>query len=1075
MDSKEVFLPALMLLAAFPVFAQQSATLGGSVTDASSAVVPSVSVRIVNTATGESFAGVSNESGFYAIPLIKPGNYELTAEGKGFKQYRQVGITLETGVAARIDVRLEVGNLTESVTVQAEVPLLRTESSSVGHVVENRTIINMPLINRRAAQLARLSGFMVQNGTGSNFTMAGGRGDNSMWTIDGGNAQNILLGVATLTFDPPIESLQEFNVEISNYKAELGRTGGGFVQMTTKSGTNELHGSAYEYLRNDALDARSFFSERKPVLRYNLFGASLGGPVKKDRTFWFFNYEGTRIKRQNVRILNAPTTAEVRGDFSGLAAVRDPANGNPFPNNVIPASRLDPVGAAIAAFYPVPNIAGARTRANNFRINQPVNNPGNVYVSRIDHTFSSKTRVYGRFLASHGFNAEAPVYPTPGTDPFHFRNENYYFNWSVTGLHNLTPTVIVEGRYTYDRRKFFALSGGRDLGLAEKIGLRGVNPRFFPQVSVTGLAGFGRGEHERLQLPIRGDHITNSYTTIQGNHTIKAGWEFRKSRNDDLWSGLGGGQFGFNPNATGDALAALLLGHVNNAARAEAVLIRSRANAVGGYVQTDWKVSPKFSLNLGLRWDLDWPRFEAVDNRQNSFDRAQINPVCNCPGALRWSGRDGLGKYAHNFDYNNFGPRVGFAWRATDKWVIRGGGAVVYVGQYDQASPLSVNIGFSTRGDFVSPDGGRTAAFQLRTGLPPVQAPVLEPGFGAVAIGQSPRLSIEFFEPNDRRVGYLETFNLNIQRQLPWDMIFEIGYLGTLGHKLTTPGTRSINQVAPERIGPGNAQILRPFPQYSDVRVVQPTIGNSVYHGVNFRIEKRYSDGLQFSTNYTWAKLLDDLESRNELGGNAGDNAFSNLYERRADRGLSGNHISHRVINSVVWEVPVGKGRRMGVDNAVLHHIIGGWAASFIVEARTGSPFGVIEQNPAGTYPTAVTVRSDATGPYRATPNWRQNVLGQTFFDLTTFRAPRQFTFGNLGRTVAIGSGALAADTSILKDFPIRERHRLQFRAEMLNFINRSNFGLPAQGRGAGDFGTVRGLAPGNQARIIQLGLHYKF
>jgi hypothetical protein len=538
---------------------------------------------------------------------------------------------------------------------------------------------------------------------------------------------------------------------------------------------------------------------------------------------------------------------------------------------------------------------------------------------------------------------------------------------------------------------------------------------------------------------------------------------------------LGGGQFGFNPNATGDALAALLLGHVNNAARAEAVLIRSRANAMGGYVQTDWKVSTKFSLNLGLRWDLDWPRFEAVDNRQNSFDRAQINPVCNCPGALRWSGRDGLGKYAHNFDYNNFGPRVGFAWRATDKWVIRGGGALVYVGQYDQASPLSVNIGFSTRGDFVSPDGGRTAAFQLRTGLPPVQAPVLEPGFGAVAIGQAPRLSIEFFEPNDRRVGYLETFNLNIQRQLPWNMIFEIGYLGTLGHKLTAPGTRSINQVAPERIGPGNAQILRPFPQYSDVRVVQPTIGNSVYHGVNFRIEKRYSDGLQFSTNYTWAKLLDDLESRNELGGNAGDNAFANQYDRRADRGLSGNHVSHRVINSVVWEVPVGKGRRMGVENIVLNHIIGGWAASFIVEARTGSPFGIIEQNPAGTYPTAVTVRSDATGPYRATPNWRQNVLGQTFFDLTTFRAPRQFTFGNLGRTVAIGSGAVAADTSILKDFPIRERHRLQFRAEMLNFINRTNFGLPAQGRGAGDFGTVRGLAPGNQARIIQLGLHYKF
>ena len=264
-----------------------------------------------------------------------------------------------------VDVRLEVGSQTERIVVEAAAPQLQTQSSSVGAVVDNRTIINMPLIDRRAAQLARLNGFVVQNGNGSNFTMAGGRGDNSMWLIDGANAQNVLLGVQTLSFDPPIEALQEFNVSISNYAAELGRTGGGVVQMTTKSGTNEFHGSAYEYLRNDALDARTFFSETKPKLRYNLFGASLGGPIRKDRTHFFFSYEGRRQIDENARLQNVPTPAEVRGDFSASSRIiRDPAAAGrpPFPGNIIPTSRLDPIGQSTRSILSRAERCGARFR-----------------------------------------------------------------------------------------------------------------------------------------------------------------------------------------------------------------------------------------------------------------------------------------------------------------------------------------------------------------------------------------------------------------------------------------------------------------------------------------------------------------------------------------------------------------------------------------------------------------------------------------------------------------------------------------------------------------------------------------
>lgn len=1070
-SSSKLSLAVLLWASLLP--AQQTATLTGTVRDASSAVVETASVRLINTATGESFAGVSTAAGNYTIPLVKPGNYELVAEAAGFKQYKQTGIRLETGQNARVDLTLELGALSESVTVEAAAPLLNTDNSSVGSVVRNSTIANMPLIERRAAQLARLNGFVVQNGNGSNFAMAGGRGNNAMWTIDGGNAQNILLGVATLVYDPPVESLEEFNVEISNYKAELGRSGGGYVQMTTKSGTNNFHGSLYEFLRNDKFDARNFFASSKPVLRYNQFGASFGGPIRKDKTFFFANYEGQQIRRQQTILASVPTVAETRGDFSSLSTVvRDPQTGLPFAGNIIPTQRQDPVGAAIAALYPGPNVDGARSRNNNFRANQPISTTTNVAVARLDHNFSLNDRIYGRFLANVTDTFNSPVFPVPGTDNYHSTSNNSFYSWSATWQHSFSPLTTIESRYSWDRRKANALSGGSDLGLAQRLGIKGTNDRFFPQINIPGLTGFGTGNHERLQVPIRGDHITSTITKISGAHTIKFGGEWRRSTNDDRWSGTGGGVFGFNQTATGDALASVLTGWALSGSRAEALLLRTRASAFGFFVQTDWKVTPKLTLNLGVRWDVDTPRRELVDNRQNSFDQFAINPVSNTPGILTWSGRNGLSSYAHNFDKNNFGPRVGFAYRANDKWVIRGGSGILYVGQYDQATPIVANIGFGLRNDVVSPDGGRTAGFLLKDGLPAAIPPsegLLTPGYGAVPVGQNPTLAIEFFEPKGRVVPYLFNFNFNVQRQLRGNVVVELGYLSTLGHKLTAPGSRSINQVDPSRIGPGNSQILRPFPQFSDVRVIAPTIGNSNYHGLNLRVEKRLSRGLQFNANYTWAKAIDDVESRDELGGNAGDNAFANQYDRRADRGLSGNHIAHRFIGSVTWDLPVR------VSNHALNYVVGGWSTSLIYEARTGSPFGVIENNAAAIYPTAVTVRSTAIAPYRVNPNWRANVLTEPYFDTASFVAPAQYTFGNLGRTVAIGPGAVISDISVLKNFSVREQHNLQFRVEMLNFINHANFNLPNQNRGVANFGRVGSLIGGNQARIIQLGLHYKF
>ena len=559
----------------------------------------------------------------------------------------------------------------------------------------------------------------------------------------------------------------------------------------------------------------------------------------------------------------------------------------------------------------------------------------------------------------------------------------------------------------------------------------------------------------------------------------------RASQNDDVNLPRAGGQIDFNNNVSGDAVANMLYGFAARGRRTETFLIRSRANSMGAYIQDDWKINPKLSLNLGVRYDLDTPRWEKIDNRQNSFDRFAINPACNCPGLINWSGRDARGgsKYAHNFTFGNIGPRVGFAYRPTDSWVVRGGASMVYIGQYDdQATPIVANAGFAIDGDFRAPNNTE-AAFRLRDGIPAIPVPDesdLVPGFGAVAAGDPTIFSPQFFQPEDRPMPYLITYNLNFQRMLPWNSVVEFGYLSTLGRKLTVPGAATINQIHPDAIhwvDQGVTQsLLRPFPQFGNVTMLSPTWGASEYHGVNLKFEKRYSGGLQFSMNYTFARAIDNVEGRNELAGEGGNVPFANQYDRDQAWSLGGSHIKHRYITSVVYDIPWGKGRAHSFSNPVLNQIVGGWTLGTIIEARTGPPFSTWWGNAGQVYPTAARVRADANAPYQENSNWRDNVRGGDFFNTDAFSRPARFTFGNVGRNAFIGPGAVRADASLIKHIYMPwESHSLQFRTEVINFPNRANFNIPNGNRQAGNFGTVTGLTPGASGRIIQLGLRYGF
>lgn len=561
----------------------QNSQVSGQIRDTTQAVVPGAKVILIRTETGDRRESASGAEGYYSFPVLLPGHYELKVEKAGFEAQTQTGIVVETAGISTVDVTLRVGSDTQTVSVDASVPLLQTETSAVSKVVENQTIVDMPLLDRRAAQLQRLNGFVVGNGAGSSatFATAGGRSNNGNYTIDGGNVQNVLLGTPTLYFDPPVESLQEFNVAISNYAAELGRTGGAVVQMTTKSGTNRFHGSAYEYLRNDVLQATPYFATQKAPLRYNLFGVSLGGPIVRNKTYFFFNYEGFRQTASTTQVLNVPTAAEDHGDFSADSyKVIDPATGLQFPGNIIPTTSQDPVGAKLAAFYPTPNVPGAASGKANFIANDPAQTRTNTFVARVDHNFSEKDRIFGRFLGDPGQVLTASIFPTPGVDPFGNLNNTYYYNGSVTWFHNFTPALINELRATYSQRENVNISAGANSNINQQIGLTGVNETFAPTVVVNGFQTLGNpSQQQRLQVPFIGNEIVDNVSWQHGSHQVKYGFEYRYDLNVDRYSPTAGGSFTFTNKVTGSSLASLLLGRVNTASLQENDPLHSRANS----------------------------------------------------------------------------------------------------------------------------------------------------------------------------------------------------------------------------------------------------------------------------------------------------------------------------------------------------------------------------------------------------------------------------------------------------------------------------------------------------------------
>lgn len=1092
----------LCLASALTLSAQTpQATISGIITDASGGVVPGVQVTAIHSATGQRTAIVTNERGFYVLASLPIGDYTVEAEMPGFKKYVRPGLVLTTGATVALDIQLAVGDVSESVTVSGQAPLLQERTSDLSQLIESRTVQDMPLGDRRTLNLIKISGGAVfvayDSGQKPNFSLAGGRTQSQNFWIDGGTGQNMRLGIGQVDLDPPVEVVQEVKILSNNYSAEYGGSAGGIIIATTKSGTNHFHGSAFEYFRNDALDAANFFApivngkKSKAPLRYNVFGGTIGGPVRRDKTFFFFAYEGSRRHEGLVRTLTVPTLLQRRGDFSQTFDARgnritiyDPDTTQvvggrtvrrPFPDNRIPDARLDPVAARLLQFWPLPNRAPDNvTGANNFRSNYTQILTRNNFTAKVDHNLTARDKINLRYLYNSDDRDFTSVFPIRAADTqtLALRHQNYFY---VGHTHTFGASVINELRYTYSNRINHEISFGLGGDWASQLGLRGVPDGAFPQFAVAGFATLGANNQERRQFPIRQHQLVDTLSYHRGRHALKAGAEIRPSFNYEVNRPSISGQFSFTTQPTGlpgvassgSGLASLLLGFPNGVTFRETDVLDRSSWYLAWFLQDDWTVRSDLTLNLGLRWETDTPIRDRND-RMNGFDPLAINPVSRTPGVVRFAGVDGWPTSPYRTDWNNFGPRFGLAWRPPwlKSTVVRGGFGIFFAHPFDHGAPSSASLGFERSSNLTSPDNGITAPFFLRSGVPPAQTSMetRDAGFGAVPSGRPTTTAVTFFERN-RRTGYSQQFNVGIQHELRRSILFELSYVGNLSRKLPSPNL-SINQIPPSQLSLGTSQRDRPFPQFSNVSIIFPTLGVSNYHAMVLRVEKRFSHGLNFLSTYTWSKFLNNTDEGGAALGETG--VYSDFYNRRLDYGPSANDIRHRFTWSSVYELPFGREKR-SVSYPALRRVIGDWSVGLVAALQSGPPFTVTTQTNTTNAFSAGALRADVLrnpelpSDQRTIDHW---------FDTSAFSQPAPLAFGNSGRGILRGAGNITFDFSALKNISLSEAKQFQFRLEIFNAFNRPNFHLPGHVFGGPGFGVVSSAAPGRQ---LQFGLRFVF
>jgi|SRR5690242_2308705 len=1129
---KAFFLCVVFLFVSSVSFAQvNTASLTGLVTDPSAAAVPDAVVTLTNSATNVTQTTRTGTAGYYEFPVVQVGSYKLKVEKQGF-QSAISDLSLDVGQRARLDIPLKIGSSSESVTVQGTAPLLSTQDAMPGAVVENDLISGVPLSARNWDDLLGL----VAGVQGDRYTEQGGgtasgrtgavnvhgvRSLQNNFVLDGVDNNSFSENVQELTTQivrPSVDAIQEFKVATNPYSAENGRSPGSLITVTTKSGSNEFHGLVYEYLRNKVFDANDFFTNRvgrpRPKHVQNQFGGQIGGPVIKNKAFFFFNYEGTRIRRGRFYQANVPTLNERNGDFSAAAAAANGVTyatmtdrvgdcvgaGNPFPNNQIPAGCIDPIAAKILALVPQPNFTPASGPLNigNFINIRNLQDDSNNYIGRFDWSATNNDSVWVRYNYVHRFRFVPGTFGGILDGTSSSANGRLTMNGQGAAIgwnHVFGPKLVNEFHIGWGRNWSNGVQDPFGQNTLAGFGILGVpdDPLFsggIPRISVSGRGG----TQSNTTLSIGGvdnwgspDFLpkfqyTNEYQWLDtlnislSKHQLRVGIDARMPmRNIFLDVPALRGQMSFDGARTGVGLADFLLGYPQGAQLSNLAVSDARLWMLSEFVQDDWKFSPKVTINLGLRYDYStWP-YSGADRMTNLLDpdpaAVGATGVLFCSGQVvaPCTAKSTVGRALVKPDKNNFAPRIGVAWRPADNWVVRTGYGRFYMlferaGSEDQ---MYLNPPWLINNSVTAANTSSTANnMRLDTGF--------NLSLNPAAINLT-TIRLRAVNP-DNVQPVVDQWNLGVERQLPWQSLLTVEYVGTKGTHLSI--LRNLNQqyFATGTCDPNNAARLCPtgIIPYANLGAIEfrDNVGNSTYHGLEVSAQKRFSQGFSFTAAYTWSHSIDQVQEH--LISGSGSNSFlQNEHDLTQQRGNSDFDIRQRLSFSYLYELPFGPGKRL-VQSGPASHLLRDWRLSGIAAFHTGRPFTIFSSS----INNIVQVRGGLTNGLAdclgggTLPSDQQNV--DRWFDTTKFATPVG-GLGTCGRNQNLrGPGMSDFDFALARTFNyFGEGRSLEFRWEAFNLFNTPYFGLPTNNVNSGSFGKITSLA--GDPRVMQFALRFAF
>jgi len=1111
-SSISIFLLFLLVVGSWRGILAQTvnATMTGHVEDVQGAVITGATVSIKNTGTGASRTTTTDASGLYIITNMQPGDYVITATMSGFASKTLTGVTLNVGDTKEIPVTLTLGGTNETVNVEAVEPLLQTQTSSNGTLVDNKQIVELPLANRQFYSLALLSPAAYQPAQNSTLgfrggiNIAGASEISNQFSLNG--IFNNDMGVAQPSFRPSVEVIQEFRLLTGVYPAEYGRMAGGQVVVITKSGTNTFHGSAYEFIRNEATDAKPYFTQsgsKTPSFKQNTFGATIGGPVWKDHTFFFFGYEGQRIRQAFTAQSTVPTTDMLNGVFNIGKTLYNPRTGaaltptTPGTTNYNLATALAGTqrgqwgstgavaGQTIAKLgFPAPSVTtSGRVPSNNYNFQETRIENMNEYSARVDHKISEKDNIYGSFN----------LFKDPAFEPSNSLCSSYvvpkfgcYTNQistliNITYDRILTPTLLNEFRAGYQRLQqpriqedntaltYNGLPGGpyfNQPGYANNNGL--------PNTQVSGYATIGGATNLPQNRWDSHYQIVDTVTWNKGEHTIKAGIDLLLARSINVITSSGRGAFVINDaniistnggshlGSVGDSMADLLLGLSYTSTigtTAGAVYLNFFGNHL--FIQDDWKVTPHFTLNYGLRWELDAPVY-TPNGTVSRFDLSSQTFVDSRSGAF---------KHLYNYDWNNYAPRIGFSWQPfkSENAVVKGAFGTFY------NTPLLYNqfLNFGTQYPYrIIGTSTSTASTASSINTVSLDAPFAGAATSCSYGGQTGcTASLSPLSVNQNyRTPYLSEWSVGVQKTIGKSMVFETTYFGSKGTKL--PLSINLNQINVNNLAVGAAttQGMRPFPSFSSVSN-QDTRSNSEFHSWQNSLKQSYANGVTFILSYTWGKSIDG-------GGGIGSGSNSsgspqNIYDLRAERALSDFNVAHRLVFSPVAQLPFGRGKPW-LNSGFGSTVLGGWQVSGIFAFQTGRPFSITNSSSNNSRSFASADRPNLV--VGQDPNAGPKTVAQ-WFNTSAFALAPTTRFGNAGRNIIIGPKFTQLDLTLARSFPIpiHEHVSGQFRAEAFNLLNHPNFFNPLTTGvqyGANGFGAI---TQANTPRDLQFSLRILF